>query len=339
MTADPWLTNVHHSHRASHPSTLYIMDVVMGYFGLSSFLSSNYVASSLNLLFFYLTWTALVMSHPPLHVELLGSFAMRVIFYWIPTIFFTLFDLVMPGLSGDLKIRRGPRVAGKDLFWIGVNGLMNQVIATGIQGAVQFAYAQLLMRKVPVFDIGTTLPMPWNIAKDTLTILASREAITYILHRYVLHNPRRFRNLSRYHSVNHKFAKSPSFALKAHYAHPLDYILLQFFPLYLPAYLFRVHLLTFFLILAIVSMEYALTYSGYDIFWGLIGGTVRRIDRHHRPGGETMDFGIWGICDWVAGTAGGRSRPEKEVRPIDVHAEVSEEVNRRKKKFAKNLKS
>ena len=315
------------------------MDVVMGYFGLSSVLSSTYVTSSLNLLFFYLTWTTLVMSQPPLHIELLGSFAMRILFYWIPTLLFTLFEVVMPGLSGDLKIRRGPRIAGKDVFWIGMNGLMNQVIATAIQGAVQSTYAQLLMRKVPVFDIGTTLPMPWNIVKDILLILAIREVITYVLHRHVLHNPRRFRKLSRYHCVNHNFPKTPTFALKAHYAHPLDYFLIQFLPLYLPAYLLRVHLLTFFLTTAIVSLESALIYSGYDIFWGLLGGTVRRIDRHHCPGGEKMDFGIWGILDWVSGTAGGRSRPEEEGGAIDVHAQVSREVDEKKRRLAKRLKS
>jgi hypothetical protein len=320
-------------------SDQFTMDVVMGYFGLSSVLSSNYVASSLNLLFFYLTWTTLVMSTPPLHIEILGSFAMRVIFYWIPTLLFTLFEVVMPGLSGDLKIRGGPRIRGKELFWIGLNGLMNQLLATAIQGAVQFTYARLLMRKVPVFNIGTTLPMPWHIVTDILSILAIREVITYTLHRYVLHNPRRFRILSRYHSVNHKFPKTPTFALKAHYAHPLDYFLLQFLPLYLPAYLLRVHLLTFFLTLAIVSLESALIYSGYDIFWGLLGGTVRRIDRHHCPGGEKMDFGIWGILDWVTGTAGGRSRPEEEGGAIDVRGEVSQEVDKQRKRLAKRLKS
>src|ERR1700737_2747456 len=63
-----------------------IMDVITGYLGLSSILSSNYVASSLNLMFFWMTWTTLVMTQPPLRVELLGSFAVRVLFYWIPTL-------------------------------------------------------------------------------------------------------------------------------------------------------------------------------------------------------------------------------------------------------------
>jgi hypothetical protein len=278
------------------------------------------------------------MTQPPLRVELLGSFAIRVMFYWIPTLLFTAFDLWMPGLSSDLKIRSGKRLTGKEYFWIGVNGLMNQVIATSIQGAIQFAWSRLLMYKAPVFDIGTTLPMPWNLATDVVSILAIRECLTYTLHRFILHNSRRFPSLTRFHSIRHKFAKTPMFALKAHYGHPLDYFLLQFLPLYLPAYLLKVHLLTFFLTLSIVSLESALIYSGYDIFWGLLGGTVRRMDRHYCAGGEKMDFGIWGILDWVTRTAGGRSRPEEEGGAINVNAEVHKEVNKQRGRLGQKLK-
>jgi Fatty acid hydroxylase superfamily len=149
-----------------------------------------------------------------------------------------------------------------------------------------------------------------------------------------MHNTRRYPQVARLHRVSHNDAKSPTFALRASYAHPLDYFLLQFLPLYLPAYLRRIHLLTFFL-LAIVSLESALIFSGYDIFWGLLGGTVRRIDRHRYPGGESKDFGIWGVLDWCCGTVGGRSRPEEEGGAIDIHKEVSREVDNQMDQFGK----
>src|SRR5579862_831949 len=301
------------------------MDMVMGYFGLSSILSSNYVASSLNLVAFYLIWSTLILSQPPLRVELLGSFAIRIIFYWIPTLIFTVFDTLMPGLSGDLKTRKGKPIPWREKFWIAANGLLNQLIATAIQGVIQLGYAQLLMKKTPVFKTGATLPLPWNILSDILLLLSTREAITYVVHRYLLHN-KRYPVLVRCHQVHHKYPQTAPFALKAHYAHPIDYFLLQFLPLYLPAYIRRVHLLTFFICLAITSLESALIYSGYDVFWGLLGGTVRRVDRHYSPRGETMDFGIWGIIDWVCGSAGGRSRPEKEGGALDIHEEVAKEV-------------
>ena len=289
----------------------------MGYFGLPVLFGSTYFASSLNILFFYLTWTTLVLSHPPLGIELLGSFAVRIIFYWIPTLLFTLLELVMPGTSDDLKTRRGKHLTVDVMLWVGLITFINQVIATGIQGLLHALFVYTLAPKYPLFNIGTTLPMPWNIIKHTLIVLSLREILTYSIHRFLLHNTQRFTRLPRFHTIHHKYADSPCFALKADYAHPVDYIILQFIPLYLPAYLFRIHLLTFFFILAIVSIESAIIYSGYDIFWGLLGRTVRRIDRHHSPKGKSMDFGIWGIVDWNAGTAGGRRSETADTIGLD----------------------
>ena len=289
----------------------------MGYFGLPALFGSTYFASSLNILFFYLTWTTLVLSHPPLGIELLGSFAVRIIFYWIPTLLFTLLELMMPGISDDLKTRRGKQITVDVMLWVGLITFINQVIATGIQGLLHALFVYTLAPKYPLFNIGTTLPMPWNIIKHTLIVLSLREILTYSIHRFLLHNTQRFTRLPRFHTIHHKYADSPCFALKADYAHPVDYIILQFIPLYLPAYLFRIHLLTFFFILAIVSIESAIIYSGYDIFWGLLGRTVRRIDRHHSPKGKSMDFGIWGIVDWNAGTAGGRRSETADTIGLD----------------------
>lgn len=50
-----------------------------------------------------------------------------------------------------------------------------------------------------------------------------------------------------------------------------------------------------------------------------------------------MDFGIWGIIDWVCGTAGGRSRPEDEGGAIDVHGEVGKEAAKQKGQLRKQL--
>jgi hypothetical protein len=307
------------------------MDLLLGYFGLPALFGSTYFASSLNVLFFYLTWSTLIMSRPPLEIELLGSFAVRILFYWIPSLVFTLFELGMPGTSKELKTRRGKKIAAKVMLRVGLSALLNQVIATGIQGLVHALFAYILTPKVPAFGVGTILSMPWNIIKYTLFVLMLREFLTYVIHRYVLHDIRRFPRLSCLHKVHHQYANSPCFALKAHYANPLDYLILQFIPLYLPAYLFRLHLLTFFVILSIVSLESALIYSGYDIFWGLLGRAVRRIDRHHRPGGESMDFGIWGIIDWMVGTAGGRGRSEEEDGAIDLDVDqFLKELRKRK---------
>lgn len=66
---------------------------------------------------------------------------------------------------------------------------------------------------------------------------------------------------------------------------------------------------------------------------------MRRIDRHYSPRGERMDFGIWGIIDWVSGTAGGRSRPEEEGGAIDVRNEVSKKAAKQTGRLKKRLNS
>ncbi|RMZ82565.1 hypothetical protein DV738_g1472, partial [Chaetothyriales sp. CBS 135597] len=49
-------------------------------------------STTANILFFYITWSTLVLSHPPLRVELIGSLAVRLVFYVIPSLLFLAFD-------------------------------------------------------------------------------------------------------------------------------------------------------------------------------------------------------------------------------------------------------
>ncbi len=60
-------------------------------------------SASLNLLFFYMTWSTLVLSHPPIKVEIIGTLSVRFIFFIIPSTFFLLFDTLLPSLSVGIK--------------------------------------------------------------------------------------------------------------------------------------------------------------------------------------------------------------------------------------------
>src|SRR5689334_23268494 len=53
-------------------------------------------STSLNLLFFYLTWSTLVLSHPPLRVEVVSSLAVKILFYVLPSGAMLLFDAAFP---------------------------------------------------------------------------------------------------------------------------------------------------------------------------------------------------------------------------------------------------
>jgi hypothetical protein len=103
--------------------------------------------------------------------------------------------------------------------------------------------------------------------------------------------------MSYFHSITSPY----SFA--AHYDHPASYILFRFLPIYLPAVIFRDHLLTYLMTLSIVTLEETLTFSGYSVIPGImIGGIARRQDLHSESHGRG-NYAPLGIMDWIHGTS------------------------------------
>jgi hypothetical protein len=125
--------------------------------------------------------------------------------------------------------------------------------------------------------------------------------LQYYIHRFILHpqNPNTISqlHLSYFHSI-----KSP-YSFAAHYDHPTSYVLLRFLPIYLPAILFRDHLLTYLMTLSIITLEETLTFSGYSVIPGImIGGIARRQDLHSKSHGRG-NFAPLGVMDWIHGTS------------------------------------
>jgi len=143
--------------------------------------------------------------------------------------------------------------------------------------------------------------MPWSIAKDVIRGLLLREVFQYYIHRFILHpsSPNYFSKLhnSYFHSIT-----SP-YAFVTHYDHPISYVLFRFLPTYLPSVLFRTHLLTYLLLLAVITLEETLTLSGYTTLPGImLGGVARRQDLHSESRGKG-NFAPWGLLDWIHGTS------------------------------------
>jgi hypothetical protein len=83
------------------------------------------------------------------------------------------------------------------------------------------------------------------------------------------------------------------------------YLLWRFLPLYLPAIAFRMHLLTYLLLMAVISLEETFTLSGYSNIPGImLGGFARRQDLHSESQGMG-NFAPWGLMDWIHGTSVG----------------------------------
>lgn len=140
--------------------------------------------------------------------------------------------------------------------------------------------------------------------------------LTYYVHRYLLHSsPARGRGrgrggLAKAHQAWAHAEYGCAGALNAHYDHPAAYLVHRFLPVYLPAaVLLRMHVLTWFVWLAGVSVVECVGYSGlvdapasgWVPFGFVLGWAVGRVDGHFGSGGR-RGFGVWGVADWVGGT-------------------------------------
>lgn len=135
---------------------------------------SNY-STSLNLLFFYLTWSTLVLSHPPLRVEAFGLLAVRLLFYLLPSTLFLLFDAAVPSLAVAIKAQgqialpgrsgsrgfRGPKGILRVVGWSTFNVVLGIALQVGID-----LLATKVLRVKSALKIVTRLPLPWGLAKD-----------------------------------------------------------------------------------------------------------------------------------------------------------------------------
>ncbi|KAI2637258.1 hypothetical protein GGS26DRAFT_548006 [Hypomontagnella submonticulosa] len=287
-------------------------------------------SGSLNLLFFYMTWTTLVLSHSPLRIELVGTLAIRIVFWLVPSLFFLLFDTLVPSLAESIKIygsaslpRRDAAVLLRQLML----ALLNLAISTIIQAGISIGAGTLLHH--PLFKTSTTLPLPWQIVKQISMLYACREVLSYYVHRYVLHSRGRVAELHR--TFAHARKSAAPYSLMLYTDHPLPLLLNRTLPVYLAAMVIQPHLLTYFLFTILTTLEETLSMSGYSIVPGIImGGIARRNATHYASRGHG-NFSAWGLLDWVNGTSVGKDVMEDIQDEAEKH-----QVKERGQKAASN---
>lgn len=276
---------------------------------LLSFLALPFFGStttSINLLFFYLTWTGLVWSYPPLQVEMIGTVSVRLLFFLLPALAFLGLDVFLPSLAASCKAhgdkqlptRLGQRQLTSVVAW----SIFNFALGLALQAAIEVILTEVLHMR-SALRISTAVTLPWTMLKELLQAFAIRGLLHYFIHRFVLHASPRSSPIARWHKSWAHSLKTP-FSLAAAYDHPVCYLLAQWLPVYLPAVLFsRLHVLTYVMFLALTSLENLLIYSGYDVLPSriILPGMARRVDAHYATGG-TGGFGHWGVMDWVCGT-------------------------------------
>ncbi|CAP65566.1 uncharacterized protein PODANS_6_10580 [Podospora anserina S mat+] len=313
------------------------MDILLSLPIASYFFSTSVTSwsTSLNLLFFYMTWSTLVLTHSPIQIELIGTTAIRLVFWLIPSLLFLLFDNLIPSVARTIKHNGAsalPPTDFKTLSRLLALALFNLALETAVEAGLSLGLSLLL--KQPVFRTSTTLPLPWQIAKQLALLFTLREILTYYTHRYWLHGtpppappstiskrvklpkapkPRYLPSLHK--SYAHRY-RSPPFALQVRVDHPFSFLLHRFVPTYLPALILRnnLHLLTFFVFLALTTAEETLSHSSYTIIPGVIMGGITRRTCMHYTGRKPGNYGTWGVLDWVHGTGLGKRDVWDDVR-------------------------
>lgn len=267
----------------------------------------------LNVIFFSLAWTTLIWTQPPLAVEFFSVFGVRLFCYILPSLFFLSFDLAVPALAKGLKARDGAlpfEAAGKPsgvktqqvrLLRIVGLALFNVLLAAGLQTGIDFVFTDVF-RLRSVLRITSRLPAPWSLLTDIIKAALIRGTLSYYIHRFLLHSPKYSPILSRAHmAYAHSLDNALPFA--AAYDHPAAYLLHRWLPTYLPALAFRFHILTYMFFNALVCLEEAFVFSGYQVLPSTVlwTGMARRQERHIISGG-TGNFAPYGLADFIHGT-------------------------------------
>ena len=138
--------------------------------------------TSINLLFFYLTWSTLILSNSPLKVELLGTLATRVIFYILPSIGFLVFDIALPSLAinikeqGEVALALSKEQDGKfgKLWKVVIISCGNVLGSVILQTGVEILFTDVFHIRSAI-RITTSLPLPWSIIKGLSSGLLLRE--------------------------------------------------------------------------------------------------------------------------------------------------------------------
>lgn len=264
--------------------------------------------TSINLLFFYITWAILIRSNDPIQVEFFGTLGIRLLFYVLPSLGFLAFDSASPELA--LKIKEHGKIAlpmseeqggRKGRWWkIAMVGVGNVLLGVAIQIGLELLCTRILHIR-SLLKISTSVPFPWSIVKDLVLGLLLREFLTYGIHRYALHSDDS--PVTELHESWQHSLPAP-FSFVAHYDHPIPYFLHVFLPMYLPAILFRFHLLTYQVYLILISLEETFAYSGYNALPNafILGGIARRQEKHLMGDGDG-NFGCFGLADALMGTS------------------------------------
>lgn len=289
------------------------MDILLSIPLISTLLTPSW-STSINILFFYATWTTLVFTHDAAAIHALALLALRLVLWLAPSLVFLAFDTLLPSLAEGIKFAGAASIPRRPLRLLGL-AVFNMLLVTAVEGALSYGFTYVTRQ--PLFRTSSTLPLPWQLFKHILALLTAREVLTYYIHRFLLHDARKCATLTKRHE-RWGHANSCS-SLQLYADHPLPLLTLHLVPVLLPSLVLRPHLLTYLLFTAMCTGESTMASSGYTVVPGiLLGGIARRTAAHYACGGKAS-YGAWGILDWAHGTSKGGDVLEDAKDEADKH--------------------
>ncbi|KAL4985814.1 hypothetical protein BDW68DRAFT_179358 [Aspergillus falconensis] len=195
------------------------------------------------------------MSHTALGLDLWGTLLVRLLFFFLPSIVFFIFDTAAPGTAVSFKEQ------GEDGLLTGSKRTKLTVKEAKIAGWAVANFALNFFHR----------------ANDARRGFFAIE----IIHRFILHSKLTvFAYIVKCHKSWYHSLRTP-FPLTAHYDHPATYLLSTFLPMYLPALVLRFHMITFLVYTVIISLEETFVFSGYYAMLSfLVVAAARRVDGH-----------------------------------------------------------
>ena len=142
-------------------------------------------STSLNLVFFSLTWSTIALTYAPLQIEFFAPMLLRTALYLLPAGVFLAFDCLVPSLALELKAQGegalplrqpgGRAKLGRVVSW----AVFNVVLAIALQAALEWLATDVLhIRSLLAIKAGAWslnhLPNPWTMAKHLLLGLVLR---------------------------------------------------------------------------------------------------------------------------------------------------------------------
>jgi sterol desaturase/sphingolipid hydroxylase (fatty acid hydroxylase superfamily) len=233
-------------------------------------------------------WSGILESTSTTKIELLGTFAIQLLAFWLPSLMLLSIDHLFPSFSSRHKLQSRPTPTPIQIRHCIDVVVLNQFLMAATK--ILELWILHLLGRSSFYHFSPAIPSISGVLRDLTLCVLGCELLFYYSHRLLHFKP----CYQRVHNQHHQF-KAP-IALAAQYAHPLEYLISTILPFWLPPQILGCHLLTCWLFWTAATLETVIAHSGYDFFTVL----AKSHDLHHEK--SRVNFGTLGFLDWVHGT-------------------------------------